>query len=108
MGRVLSNDYGIRIPLKMIQMTDEDGQAWPLAFDWEENGDITRVKIDRVVSRMPFAEQRSGAVGDRYECIINGRLDYLYYGIIQPRKWFIVKSVSEDEYKAYYHIPGEN
>jgi len=107
MGRVFNNDFGIRIPLKMIQMTDEDGKAWPLAFDWEENGEITRVRIDRVISSMPFAEQRSGAVGDRYECIINGKLDYLYYGIIQPRKWFIVKNVSEEEYKAHYRIPGE-
>lgn len=31
----------------MIQLTERDGRAWPLAFDWEEaNGDVIRVEID--------------------------------------------------------------
>ena len=108
MGQFHNKDYGIRIPVRMIQMTDESGKAWPLAFDWEEDGEVMRVSIDRVVSNIPFAEQKSGVVGDRYECIINGKLENLYYGKIQPRKWFVIKEVSEKEYKAFYRLEGEN
>ena len=94
----------------MIQLTERDGKAWPLAFDWEDedSGKMIRVEIERVVSRVPDAEQKSGTVGDRYECIINGQPEYLYYTILQPRKWFKRKHVSEAEYKAYYRLPGES
>ena len=96
MGRVYDDDYAIRIPLNMIQLTERDGRAWPLAFDWkdEETGETIRVKVDRVLSRLPSAEQKSGTVGDRYDCVINGRQEYLYYTLLQPRKWFILKKVS--------------
>ena len=109
MGRVHDDDYAIRVPLSMIQLTERDGKAWPLAFDWvdETTGDLVRVEIDRVVSCEPFAEQRSGAVGDRYECEINGRSEYLYYSIISPRKWFFIKKVTQEEYERYYKLPGE-
>lgn len=93
----------------MIQLTERDGKAWPLAFDWvdEESGETIRVKIENVEPCIPYAEQKSGAVGDRYKCIINGQVEYLYYTILQPRKWFKLKRVSEAEYKAYYKLPGE-
>ena len=110
MGRIHDEDYAIRVPLNMIQLTECDGKAWPLAFDWvdEESGETIRVKIEDVKPCMPHAEQKSGTVGDRYECIINGQLEYLYYTVIQPRKWFKLKHVSEAEYKAYYKLPGES
>jgi hypothetical protein len=93
----------------MIQMTEKDGRAWPLAFDWEnDDGDVSRVKIDRVISCAPDAERKSGAVGDRYECMINGRAEYLYYAKVHPRKWFLVRPVSEKEYNDYYRLPGES
>ena len=109
MGRIHDEDYAIRIPLNMIQLTECDGKAWPLAFDWvdEESGETIRVEIEHVEPCIPHAEQKSGAVGDRYECIINGRIEYLYYTILQPRKWFKLKPVNEAEYKAYYKLPGE-
>ena len=109
MGRVHNDDYAIRIPLNMIQLTERDGKAWPLAFDWkdDETGETVRVEIDRVISSAPCAEQKSGTVGDQYECVINGRPEYLYYTVLQPRKWFKLKTVSEEEYKAYYRLPGE-
>ncbi|MDR0818046.1 MAG: hypothetical protein LBN43_00525 [Oscillospiraceae bacterium] len=103
-----SNDYLIRIPLNMVQMTDKRGQAWPVAFDWEtDDGEVIRVEIDRIRSCVPFAEQKSGTVGDRYECIINGKTEYLYFTIRAPRKWFKLKPVTEEEYKRYYRLPGE-
>lgn len=110
MGRVHDEDYAIRIPLKMIQLTECDGRAWPLAFDWtdRESGETLHVKIERVVSCVPCAERKSGAVGDRYECVINDRIEYLYYTVLQPRKWFRLKPVTEAEYKAYYRLPGES
>ena len=107
MGRVHDDDFKIRVPIDMIQLTERDGTAWPLAFDWNSDGETKRVEIDRVVSRMPLAEQKSGAVGDRYECSINGELEDLYYSILSPRKWFRLLPVSEDAYKKYYKIPGE-
>ena len=93
----------------MIQLTDHSGKAWPLAFDWEDevSGESIRVEVDNVKPPIPYAEQKSGTVGDRYECEINGRREYLYYSVLQPRKWFILKPVSEEVYKAYYRLPGE-
>jgi len=110
MGRIYNEDYAIRVPLNMIQLTGSDGRAWPLAFDWEdeESGETIRVEIERVVSQIPWAEQKSGTVGDRYECIIDGRREYLYYTLLKPRKWFKLKAVSEEEYAAYYKLPGES
>jgi len=92
----------------MIQLTEKDGCVLPLAFDWEDpDGSVARVKIDRVVSVTPAAERKSGAVGDRYECEIEGRTEYIYYAKLQPRKWFLVQNVSEAEYNTYYRLPGE-
>jgi len=103
-----ANDYAIRIPLDMIQLTDHEGKAWPLAFDWEDtDGAIVRIGIDKVLSVIPCSELRSGTVGDRYECEIEGQREYLYYAKLQPRKWFRVLGVSEAEYRAYYRLPGE-
>lgn len=109
MGRILDDDFTIRIPVNMIQLTECNGKAWPLAFDWmdTDSGETIRVKIEDVKPCVPDAEQKSGTVGDRYECIINGQVEYLYYSILQPRKWFKLKRVSEAEYKAYYKLPGE-
>jgi hypothetical protein len=108
MGRIHDGDYRIRIPVDMIQLTSRDGKAWPLAFDWEDEGGATvRVEIERVVGNVPFAEQKSGAVGDRYECVINGQSEYLYYTVLAPRKWFKLKQVSREEYERYYKLPGE-
>lgn len=105
----MNEQYSIRIPVDMIQLTDRNGETRPLAFDWkdEETGEIARIKIERVISHMPFAEQKSGIVGDRYECVIDGKEDYLFYTILKPRKWFKLKAVNEAEYKAYYKLPHE-
>ncbi|MDR0862871.1 MAG: hypothetical protein LBN30_08895 [Oscillospiraceae bacterium] len=101
-------DYMIRVPIRMIQLTERDGKAYPLAFDWEDDaGDTLRVEIERVRAVVSLAEQKSGTVGDRYECEIEGRTEYLYYGLLQPRKWFRLKPVSREEYNAYYRLPGE-
>ena len=108
MGRLHHDDYAIRIPLNMIQLTDRAGKAWPLAFDWvdEETGETIRVEVLHVKPPVPYAEQKSGVVGDRYECEINGKLEYLYYSVLQPRKWFKLQPVSEEAYNAYYRVPG--
>jgi len=100
--------YPIRIPLKMIQVTEKDGCVRPLSFDWEnQDGSTAHVIIGRVISITPSAERKSGAVGDRYECEVEGRIEYLYYAKLQPRKWFLIQKVSEAEYNAYYRLPGE-
>jgi hypothetical protein len=101
----MTDEYLIRKPLNMLQMTDKRGNVWPVAFDWEgENGEIIRVEIERVRSCVPFAEQKSGTVGDRYECVIDGKIEYLYYALLKPRKWFRVLPVCESDYSGYYGL----
>ena len=108
MGRSGEREYVIRVPLSMIQLTERDGKAWPLAFAWADGqGAKIQVAVEKVISVVPYAEQKSGTVGDRYECLIGGRTEYLFFTILQPRKWFKLKEVSEEEYKRYYRIPGE-
>jgi hypothetical protein len=78
----IHEDFEIRIPVNMIQLTERDGKAWPLAFDWigENSGETIRVEIEDVKPCIiPHAEQKSGTVGDRYECTIKGQVEYLYY-----------------------------
>ena len=103
------DEFTIRIPLKMLQVTEQDGKTWPVAFYWPNaDGVDEQVSTDRVVGVSPLAEQKSGTVGDRYECEINGLTEYIYYTKLTPRKWFKIVPVSEQEYKNYYKLPGEN
>jgi len=101
-------DYAIRIPLDMFQFTGADGKTWPVAFMWPDaDGAITEVKIDRINSVTMLAEQKSGTVGDRYECEIEGEIVYIYYTKLAPRKWFKIVPCTEQEYKSYYKLRGE-
>lgn len=105
MGGAYDGNYTIRVPIDMIQFTDSEGKAWPIAFDWKEpNGDVTRVNIDRVNGSVPAAELVSGTVGDRYECVINGQIEYLYYSLLAPRTWIKLVEVSEAEYNNHYKL----
>ena len=104
-----SKDFTIRIPLKMLQVTEQDGKTWPVAFYWPDaDGIDERISIDRIVSVSSLAEQKSGTIGDRYECEIGGLIEYIYYTKLTPRKWFKIVPVSEHEYNAYYRLPGES
>ena len=103
-----TDDFSIRVPLTMIQLTKKNGCVLPLSFDWENRDEgAVHVKVDRVVSITPAAERKNGAVGDRYECEVEGRREYLYYTKLQPRKWFLIQKVSETEYNNYYKLPGK-
>jgi len=102
-------EYAIRIPLDMYQLTEASGSAWPVAFRWVDSEGIpAEVKIDRIRSVTPLAEQRAGAVGDRYECEVGGEIVYLYYTKLTPRKWFKIVPCSEKEYKQFYRLRGES
>ena len=93
----------------MFQLTEKDGKAWSIAFEWENHdGETIEVKIDRIISVTHAGEIKSGTVGDRYGVEIEGRRDYLYYTKLAPRKWFKVVPVSEQDYKNYYRLPGES
>jgi hypothetical protein len=92
----------------MIQLTEQDGQVWPMEFVWRnDEGERIRIRVEDVKPPMPLAEQKSGAVGDRFECVIDGQVEYLYYSKLQPRKWFKLLPVSKEEYEAYYGLPDE-
>jgi hypothetical protein len=100
--------YTIRIPLDMFQYTEADGKTWPVAFKWPDvDGEIVEVRIDKINSVTTLAEQKSGTVGDRYECEIEGQIVYIYYTKLAPRKWFKIVPCSELEYKSYYRLRGE-
>jgi hypothetical protein len=100
--------YTIRIPLDMFQYTEADGKTWPVAFKWPDvDGIITEVRIDKINSVTTLAEQKSGTVGDRYECEIEGQIVYIYYTKLAPRKWFKIVPCNELEYKSYYRLRGE-
>ena len=106
-----NTDYGfvIRIPLDMFQYTEVDGKTWPVAFKWPDvDGVPTEVTIDRINSVTLLAEQKSGTVGDRYECEIEGQIVYIYYTKLAPRKWFKIVPCTEQEYNSYYRLRGEN
>ena len=105
----ISDNFTIRIPLDMMQYTEASGTTWPVAFKWPDvDGIPTEVRIDRIKSVTPLAEQKSGTVGDRYECEIEGKTVYIYYTKLTPRKWFKIVPCSEQEYRAYYKLRGEN
>ena len=103
-----NHKFTIRIPIRMFQLTETDGTAWPISFDWENSdGKKVEVAIDRVFSVTKEAELKSGAVGDRYDCEIEGKREYLYYTKLAPRKWFKIEEVTEAEYNSYYKLVGE-
>jgi len=103
------NNYTIRIPLDMFQYTEADGKTWPVAFKWPDaDGVLTEVRIDKINSVTTLAEQKSGTVGDRYECEIEGKIVYIYYTKLTPRKWFKIVPCGELEYKSYYRLRSEN
>ena len=102
------NEFAIRIPLKMMQYTDEGGRTWPISFEWADaDGVPSEVGIDRIKSVCALAEQRSGTVGDRYECEIGGETVYIYYTKLAPRKRFKIVPCTEQEYNSYYKLRGE-
>lgn len=102
-------DFAIRIPLEMYQYTEVNGQTWPVAFKWlDADGIPMDVRIDNIRSMTALAEQKSGTVGDRYECEIEGKIVLIYYAKLTPRKWFKIVPCSELEYNSYYKLRGEN
>jgi hypothetical protein len=105
----IDKDFTLRIPLDMIQYTAADGRTWPVAFKWTDvDGMPMEVQIDRIKDVSLRAEQKSGTVGDRYECEIEGNIVYIYYAKLVPRKWFKIVPCTEQEYKAYYKLRGES
>ena len=101
----LVQEYAIRVPLNMYQFTDKNGTTWPIAFiSQDADGFECKVPIDRIKSVCPLAEQRSGTVGDRYECEIGGETVDIYYTKLTPRKWFKILPCSLEEYNVYYKL----
>jgi hypothetical protein len=93
----------------MFQFTEADGKTWPVTFKWPDaDGVVMDVAIDKILSVTPIAEQKSGTVGDRYECEIEGKIVLIYYTKMTPRKWFKIVPCTESEYNSYYRLRGEN
>jgi hypothetical protein len=44
------------------------------------------VAIDKILNVTPITEQKSGTVGYRYECEIEGKIVLIYYTKLNPRK----------------------
>lgn len=109
MERNQHEDLRIRLPINMIQYTETDGKVWPMDFDYEDPRtlELVHVHIERVKTWLSTAEMKHGAVGDRFECIIEGQIDYVWYSKTQPRQWFILLPATKEEYEAFYRLPGE-
>lgn len=106
MGNIRNGDFPVSRPVTMLERNDKDGKITPLAFYYTNNaGEISRIKVDKVISCIPMADIKCGAVGDRYECMVDGKREYLYYSVLQPRKWYRIEYVTEEEYNAYYKLP---
>jgi len=50
------------------------------------------------------ADAMSGAIGEVFLCRVGQKIEYLIYGKLQPRKWFLIEPVTEEEYYAYYKV----
>lgn len=70
----------------MVEFTS-DGRMLPREVIW---GDGRKYCIDKILSAKKAAELRTGGVGIRYDCMINGREKYIFYN---EWKWFIERSV---------------
>ena len=101
------DDYYIAEEIEMMQITDKNGFAKPVAFKWQEyeGAEVVTVGIDYILSTMPIAEQKAAVVGDRYECMIGGKIDYIWYGMLEPRRWFRLRPVTQEEYEEHYPLP---
>lgn len=98
--------FCIAKPIDVICFDHKNGDKRPLAFEWvEDDGEIHTVTIDDVSAPMPMAEQKAGIVGDRYTCIIKGRIEYLWYGLLEPRHWFMQIEVTREEYERNFPLP---
>jgi len=108
-AKISKEEYTIRIPIEVIQRTKKDGTVHPLIFYWHDNTNEMpiKVKINRIISITPQHERSSGTVGDRYEVDVGGIRELIYYSKLQPRKWFRIVVVSEEEYKGYYRVDGD-
>ena len=108
MERFQHEDLCLRQTINMIQYTEEDGKVWPMDFEYVDprTEEATHVHIDNVITWMSMAELKHGAVGDRFECDIGGRIEYVWYSKTLPRHWFILVPVSKEEYEAFYRLPG--
>jgi hypothetical protein len=60
-----------------------DGRMLPREVIWDDG---RKFIIEKVVSAKKAAELRSGGVGLRYDCMINGQEKRIYY---DERKWFV-------------------
>jgi hypothetical protein len=105
MGGLLDGSYKIRKPIAVVERNDTNGKITPIALCFVDEQDIEHFIKIRVLKCVPDADIKSGTVGERYECIIRGKREYLYYGLLQPRSWFKVENVSEEVYNTYYKLP---
>ena len=106
MAELVYETYSIVKPIDVICFDYKNGEKRPLAFEWEtDDGEIITVTIDDVVSSLPMAEQKAGITGDRYTCVINGHLEFLWYGMLEPRAWYKQIEVSKEEYERNFPLP---
>lgn len=108
MGELFGSTFTVRRPVTVIERNDVDGKVTPVALCFVDDQAIERFAKIRVLKCAPAADVQSGAVGERYDCVIMGKRESLYYGLLQPRSWFRIETVSETEYNAFYPLPERN
>lgn len=123
MERPEYEDLRIRLPVTMIQCTEEDGRVWPIDFDYEDPRTEERihVHVKHITTYLSMAEMKHGAVGDRFEYETEVRFDnpeggtelrkitdHVWYSKTLPRQWFILLPATKEEYEAFYRLPGSD
>ena len=88
MGELFGSTFTVRRPVTVIERNDVDGKVTPVALCFVDDQAIERFAKIRVLKCAPAADVQSGAVGERYDCVIMGKRESLYYGLLQPRSWF--------------------
>jgi len=70
--------------VEVIARFDEAGQIIPLYIVFNNHN----YKIDKIKEIIPAASMKSGGIGLRYTCKINGQIRYLF---LEDTHWFIDK-----------------
>ena len=64
-----------------------EGRLLPKSFIWEDGREY---QIDRVKDKRRAASTKSGGVGERYTCLVEGKEVFLYYE--DNNMWFMERA----------------
>lgn len=81
------NMFMVRVPLKVIELCDEDGKITPLAVVY----DGREYRVQKVLCAVRHAPQVECLAPTRFDCIINGVKKSLFRDAHPSSRWFSVR-----------------